>query len=85
MSAPTFASLYRISVRRADGGISFRPRTHDISRPSADPMKVRMELFSNKFKDKKGPASAAAKCKGKKFRAFRGCLRSEGKAIWAGS
>ena len=62
MSAPTFASLYRISVRRADGGISFRPRTHDISRPSADPMKVRMELFSNKFKDKLDKTTAMLFC-----------------------
>ena len=75
MAAPTFASLYRISVRRADGGISFRPKTHNIV--SAN-VKAKMEIFATKMKGNK----IASNCKGKKFKAFRGCLRSEGAAAY---
>jgi hypothetical protein len=81
MAAPTFASLYRISVRRADGGISFRPKTHDTSRPSAAKMRAQMTLFASKMTGK----NIAGDCKGKKFRAFRGCLRSRGAAAYRGS
>ena len=80
MAAPTFASLYRISVRRADGGISFRPKSHDTSRPSAAKMRAQMKNFATKMKGK----NIAGECKGKKFKAFRGCLRSRGAAAYAG-
>ncbi len=80
MAAPTFASLYRISVRRADGGISFRPKTHDISRPTAAKMRHQMGVFAEKMRDK----NIASACRGKKFRQFRGCLRSEGIRAYKG-
>ena len=81
MAAPTFASLYRISVRRADGGISFRPKSHDTSRPSAAGMRAQMKNFATKMTGK----NIAGECKGKKFKAFRGCLRSRGAAAYAGN
>jgi hypothetical protein len=84
MAAPTFASLYRISVRRADGGISFRPKTHNIV--SAN-VKAKMEIFATKMKGntnaktcgKKGPGGSATP-----FKRFRGCLRSSGTASMKG-
>lgn len=38
--------------------------------------------FSDKMTGKKGAASAPAKCKGKKYKEFKACLRREGKANW---
>jgi len=78
MAAPSFASLYKISVRRADGGIIFRPRSHDVTRPSAERMRTQMGIFAAKMTGKK----IASECKGRKFKAFRGCLRSRGKAAY---
>ncbi len=78
MAAPSFASLYKISVRRADGGIIFRPRSHDVTRPSAERMRTQMGIFAGKMTGKK----IASECKGRKFKAFRGCLRSRGKAAY---
>ena len=80
MAAPTFASLYRISVRRADGGISFRPKTHNIV---SQAVKNRMEIFATKMVNntnaktcgKKGPNGGPTP-----FKRFRGCLRSSGAA-----
>jgi len=81
MAAPTFAALYRISIRRADGGISFRPKSHDITRPSAERMRTQMGVFADKMTGKK----IASECRGRKFKAFRGCLRSRGRAAYRGS
>jgi hypothetical protein len=88
MAAPTFASLYRIAVRRADGGISFRPKTHNIESQRA---KDNMLKFSGKMTGLKGASSIAAICGHKNsgklgpdgkehtpFKRFRGCLRSQG-------
>ena len=75
MAAPTFASLYRISVRRADGGISFRPKTHNIV---SQKVKDNLIKFAGNMKGNK----IASNCKGRKFKAFRGCLRSEGAAAY---
>ena len=80
MAAPSFSSLYKISVRRADGGIIFRPKSHNIQSAA---VKARMEIFSTKMKantnaktcGKKGPGGSATP-----FKRFRGCLRSSGTA-----
>jgi hypothetical protein len=90
MASPTFASLYRISVRRADGGISFRPKTHQIV---SQKVKDNLIVFGNKMTGLKGSSSIAAICgkKGKDggktpFKRFRGCLRTQGAAAYkAGS
>jgi len=75
MAAPTFASLYRISVRRADGGISFRPKTHNIV---SQRVKDNLIKFAANMKGN----TVARDCKGRKFKAFRGCLRSGGAAAY---
>jgi|TARA_Y100000310_G_scaffold64221_1_gene59765 hypothetical protein len=75
MAAPSFSSLYKISVRRADGGIIFRPKSHNIVSQS---VKNNLQKFAANMKGNK----IASNCKGKKFKAFRGCLRSEGAAAY---
>ena len=78
MAAPSFSSLYKISVRRADGGIIFRPKSHNIVSAA---VKRQNGVFSDKMTGKK----IATECKGKKFKAFRGCLRSKGQAAYRGN
>ena len=80
MAAPSFSSLYKISVRRADGGIIFRPKSHNIQSTA---VKRQMGVFSDKMSGKniagdcgkKGPGGSATP-----FKRFRGCLRSSGTA-----
>ena len=80
MAAPSFSSLYKISVRRADGGIIFRPKSHNIV---SQAVKNRMGIFAEKMSNntnaktcgKKGPNGTATP-----FKRFRGCLRSSGSA-----
>jgi hypothetical protein len=94
MAAPTFASLYRISVRRADGGISFRPKTHNIV---SQKVKDNLVVFAGKMTGLKGASSIAAICghqnSGKlgadkkehtPFKRFRGCLRNQGAKAYRG-
>jgi len=88
MAAPTFSALYKISVRRADGGISFRPKSHVIK---SEKVKSRMDFFASKASGNKN----ASNCGGKgplgadkkphtPFKRFRGCLRSAGSAMIRG-
>ena len=78
MAAPSFSSLYKISVRRADGGIIFRPKSHNIV---SQAVKRQNQTFADKMTGK----NIAGDCKGRKFKAFRGCLRSKGAAAYRGS
>lgn len=81
MAAPSLASVFRVVVRRVDGGIIFRPKRHDISRPSAAKMRSNMDTFSTKMTGKK----ISVACRGKKGRSFWSCLRSKGSAAWRGT
>ena len=81
MAAPTFAALYRISVRRADGGISFRPKSHNIVSTA---VKLKMQQFAEKAAGNNNAKSCGKKGPGGKptpFKRFRGCLRSSGAAM----
>jgi hypothetical protein len=81
MAAPTFAALYRISVRRADGGISFRPKSHNIVSTA---VKRQMEVFAGKADGNSNAKTCGKKGPGGKptpFKRFRGCLRSSGAAM----
>jgi len=81
MAAPTFSALYRISVRRADGGISFRPKTHNIV---SSAVKAKMALFAEKAANNTNAKTCGKKGPGGKptpFKRFRGCLRSSGAAM----
>ena len=78
MAAPSFSSLYKITVRRADGGIIFRPKSHNIV---SDKVKAQNIRFAENMKGK----NIAGACRGKKFKAFRGGLRSEGSRAYRGS
>ena len=77
MAAPSFRSQYKITGRRADGGIIFRPKSHNIV---SEAVKRQNNTFAEKMKGK----NIAGGCKGKKFKAFRGCLRSSGSAAYRG-
>ena len=84
MAAPSFSSLYKISVRRADGGIIFRPKSHNIVSTA---VKARMEIFATKMKDNNNAKTCGKKGKGggpTPFKRFRGCLRSSGTASMKG-
>jgi hypothetical protein len=78
MAAPTFSALYSIAVRKADGGIIFRPKTHNIQ---SERVKTQNRLFADKMTGK----NIAGDCRGRKFKAFRGCLRSKGAAAYRGN
>ena len=78
MAAPTFSALYSIAVRKADGGIIFRPKTHNI-------VSDRVKAQNRQFADKMTGKNIAGDCRGRKFKAFRGCLRSRGAAAYRGS
>jgi hypothetical protein len=91
MAAPTFSALYKISVRRADGGISFRPKTHRIV---SEKVIKQMAVFATKADGNTNAATCGGKNKGKlgkdkkehtPFKRFRGCLRSSGHAMMTGS
>ena len=85
MAAPSFSSLYKITVRRADGGIIFRPKSHNIVSTA---VKRQMGVFADKMSGKniagdcgrKGPGGTATP-----FKRFRGCLRSKGALAYRGS
>jgi|KNS2250_BmetaT_FD_contig_21_9064930_length_376_multi_3_in_0_out_0_1 hypothetical protein len=77
MAAPSFSSLYKISVRRADGGIIFRPKSHNI-------VSEKVKAQNNRFADALRGKNIAGDCRGRKFKAFRGCLRSRGSAAYRG-
>jgi hypothetical protein len=87
MAAPTFSALYKISVRRADGGISFRPKTHRIV---SDKVIAQMGVFAGKALKNTNAKTCGGKNSGKlgkdkkehtPFKRFRGCLRSSGHAM----
>jgi hypothetical protein len=87
MAAPTFSALYKISVRRADGGISFRPKTHRIV---SEKVINQMGVFAGKASGNNNAKSCGGHNSGKlgrdkkehtPFKRFRGCLRSSGSAM----